>query len=594
MAPRARWTAIASPASTCLASAAPACRVRVRWSLEGRWPTRSRSARAAGAERFHFVGESVGGTVGLLLGSRRPDALLSLTVSNASHRGGSIQRAREWREFIRANGMAKWGEMMAPLRLERDRVSPPSTAGSRRPRPGAPRTRCSTWPTCSSGPISRPISAASRCRRCCWRPGAARSCRSRSWRRCTRASRARSSSLPGRAARPAVLARSRVRPRAPRLPRSPRRLVRWRSPRPSRRRRTRLGAARRARPHGVGAAPSLPPRAARAGRARWPRTPSSRGAARRPGSAPRGPDDLRLHARPARPGRAAGRRADRRFRGRGRIRRADRPLPGAAPLRPAPGGALPAGARCSIRSAAGSSSRAAAATTPWSRACATRRSATTAPQVGVLHARRMSSGAAAAGSRSTCRRRGTAGGPPAPLVVALHGGSGHGRDFLWAGSRGALARRAAAVAHRAGPHVVDHGRRGRGRRRGSRSGRVRGRALPGRPRARAAHRHVGRRHLRAAAAGSREGMPFTHLAPACGVLHPFLLARGRHPAGARAADLPGPRRARLDVPGADRAHEPGRARRRRAREVVYREIEDLSHTYPRDENPRILDWLARG
>jgi phospholipase/carboxylesterase len=25
--------------------------------------------------------------------------------------------------------------------------------------------------------------------------------------------------------------------------------------------------------------------------------------------------------------------------------------------------------------------------------------------------------------------------------------------------------------------------------------------------------------------------------------------------------------------------------------LVYREIDDLSHTYPRDENPRILDWL---
>jgi len=25
--------------------------------------------------------------------------------------------------------------------------------------------------------------------------------------------------------------------------------------------------------------------------------------------------------------------------------------------------------------------------------------------------------------------------------------------------------------------------------------------------------------------------------------------------------------------------------------VLYREIEDLSHTYPRDENPKILDWL---
>jgi pimeloyl-ACP methyl ester carboxylesterase len=44
-------------------------------------------------------------------------------VSNASHRGGSIQRAREWREFIRANGMAGWGEMMTPLRLDRARVS---------------------------------------------------------------------------------------------------------------------------------------------------------------------------------------------------------------------------------------------------------------------------------------------------------------------------------------------------------------------------------------------------------------------------------------------------------------------------------------
>jgi phospholipase/carboxylesterase len=91
--------------------------------------------------------------------------------------------------------------------------------------------------------------------------------------------------------------------------------------------------------------------------------------------------------------------------------------------------------------------------------------------------------------------------------------------------------------------------------------------------------------------GLAEDMPFTHLAPACGVLHPFLLAsgglgraRGRpiylvHGAldwmfpvqTARMA------RAALETAGA---------------QVVYREIEDLSHTYPRDENPRILDWLA--
>ena len=27
--------------------------------------------------------------------------------------------------------------------------------------------------------------------------------------------------------------------------------------------------------------------------------------------------------------------------------------------------------------------------------------------------------------------------------------------------------------------------------------------------------------------------------------------------------------------------------------VVYREIADLSHTYPRDENARILDWFLK-
>ena len=28
--------------------------------------------------------------------------------------------------------------------------------------------------------------------------------------------------------------------------------------------------------------------------------------------------------------------------------------------------------------------------------------------------------------------------------------------------------------------------------------------------------------------------------------------------------------------------------------LVYRELPDLSHTYPCDENPRILDWRAAG
>ena len=29
-------------------------------------------------------------------------------------------------------------------------------------------------------------------------------------------------------------------------------------------------------------------------------------------------------------------------------------------------------------------------------------------------------------------------------------------------------------------------------------------------------------------------------------------------------------------------------------DITYRELEDLSHTYPREENARILEWLDPG
>jgi phospholipase/carboxylesterase len=89
--------------------------------------------------------------------------------------------------------------------------------------------------------------------------------------------------------------------------------------------------------------------------------------------------------------------------------------------------------------------------------------------------------------------------------------------------------------------------------------------------------------------GLGDGMPFTHLAPACGVLHPFLLAGGLGNARGRPIYM---------VHGAldwmfplSAAHLGRDALQTASARLVYREIEDLSHTYPRDENPRILDWL---
>ena len=71
-------------------------------------------AEATDSGRFHLVGESLGGTVSLYLASRDPKSVQSVTAVSTSHRGGSIRKAREWRAYVEANGMAGWSrEMMA-------------------------------------------------------------------------------------------------------------------------------------------------------------------------------------------------------------------------------------------------------------------------------------------------------------------------------------------------------------------------------------------------------------------------------------------------------------------------------------------------
>jgi phospholipase/carboxylesterase len=91
--------------------------------------------------------------------------------------------------------------------------------------------------------------------------------------------------------------------------------------------------------------------------------------------------------------------------------------------------------------------------------------------------------------------------------------------------------------------------------------------------------------------GLREGMPFTHLAPACGVLHPALFVnRGIE----RARDRPiylihGALDWMFPIQTSRMAQQ---ALLSVGAKLVYREIDDLSHTYPRDENPAILEWLS--
>jgi phospholipase/carboxylesterase len=90
--------------------------------------------------------------------------------------------------------------------------------------------------------------------------------------------------------------------------------------------------------------------------------------------------------------------------------------------------------------------------------------------------------------------------------------------------------------------------------------------------------------------GLREDAPFTALAPACGVFHPDNYANGnlQRAAGKRIYLIHGALDWMFPVQIARAA---AAALQDAGADLTYREIDDLSHTYPREENLSVLDWF---
>jgi phospholipase/carboxylesterase len=205
------------------------------------------------------------------------------------------------------------------------------------------------------------------------------------------------------------------------------------------------------------------------------------------------------------------------------------------------------------------------------------------------------------GVRHTGNERGTRGGfsvyvpeyldpeTRVPLVVALHGGSGHGRAFLWTWIREARGRGLIVVAPTATGETWSLGD----------------------PEADIRHLDRVLEQIRSRwsidpermlltgisdggtftlLSGLTETSPFTHLAPIAASFHPLLMAISDP---ARTAGLPvylvhGTEDWMFPVDVARTAHAVLSAAGAR---VTYREIRDLSHTYPAEENELIIDWL---
>jgi phospholipase/carboxylesterase len=179
-----------------------------------------------------------------------------------------------------------------------------------------------------------------------------------------------------------------------------------------------------------------------------------------------------------------------------------------------------------------------------------------------------------------------------PLVVALHGGSGDGRDFLWTWLREARGRQFLLLAPTSrGPTWSMNGPD------------VDASALLEMVRVVSERWQVDARRVLLTGLsdgatytllrGLSESSPFTALAPVSGVLHPLNFANGNleRAEGRRVhlvhgaldwmfpVEIARVARDELEKAGAD---------------VTFCEIADLSHTYPREENDHILTWFDPG
>ncbi len=176
-----------------------------------------------------------------------------------------------------------------------------------------------------------------------------------------------------------------------------------------------------------------------------------------------------------------------------------------------------------------------------------------------------------------------------PLVMALHGGSGNGRAFLWSWLRDARSHGAVVVAPTAIgstwalmgedadtpnlAHILDH---------------VRSRWNVDSTRMLLTGMSDGGTFCYVS--GLESGSPFTHLAPIAATFHPLMaqVADPKRLLGLPITIVHG----RLDwmfpVQTAQQARE---TLSLAGADVSYREIDDLSHCYPREINAALLSWL---
>jgi len=81
-----------------------------QWSMEDFFADIDAVAAAVGARSFHYVGESLGGLIGLALAARRPNSVESLCLLSTPYDGSLIGPAIDtWRGIVDTEGQWRRG-----------------------------------------------------------------------------------------------------------------------------------------------------------------------------------------------------------------------------------------------------------------------------------------------------------------------------------------------------------------------------------------------------------------------------------------------------------------------------------------------------
>ena len=88
-----------------------------KWSMEEMMSDVLALADAVNADKFHLIGESIGGTISLYTALNASNRITTVTALSTGHRGNHINQVGSWRNTVEQEGFSAWTKKMMEHRF---------------------------------------------------------------------------------------------------------------------------------------------------------------------------------------------------------------------------------------------------------------------------------------------------------------------------------------------------------------------------------------------------------------------------------------------------------------------------------------------